>query len=198
MPGDGTFTLWIGDALTGQEVANIPFGGLQPSARGGCWATISPDGERFCVFNQDYWAWFQPVHPRHVLTRQDRSMRNSQGPSTFAWDALAFSRDGRFIAASDSRGSFVRLYDAASVRRIRTFDSVIDRNMDAACLAFSPDGQTLLAGDATWGWLQCWDVATGKLLRSCEGHPQRVHYGPCAHYGRSIQPRQLLVRQRGG
>jgi WD40 repeat protein len=71
--------------------------------------------------------------------------------------AVAFSPDGRFLAAGDLAG--VMLWDVRSGKLLRTR---LDGDI-IECLAFSPDGRTLAYGGRT---LRLLDVATGEV-RAC-------------------------------
>jgi WD40 repeat protein len=73
--------------------------------------------------------------------------------------ALAVSRDGRHVASLDAANS-VRLWDAATDRQLRVWDSV----GYPPALAFSPDGRALAFSNPK-GHLCLWDVGTGRLLR---------------------------------
>ncbi len=55
---DGNFHVWVGDAVTGQEIADIPFPLNGRATQEGGWATISPDGERIGVFSPGHDPWW--------------------------------------------------------------------------------------------------------------------------------------------
>jgi WD40 repeat protein len=75
---------------------------------------------------------------------------------------LAFSHDGRTLAASDawSASGEVRLWDTSRGRLLHTLP--VPAGMTR--LAFAPDGQTL-AGPVTGEGVRFWDVRTGKKVR---------------------------------
>jgi RNA polymerase sigma factor (sigma-70 family) len=66
---------------------------------------------------------------------------------------LAFSRDGKRLAAADSKALYV--WQTATGKLVRTFPS--GRELGGP-LAWSPDGKTLLAGPEG----RCWDVSNGQ------------------------------------
>jgi hypothetical protein len=72
------------------------------------------------------------------------------------FDAVAFSRDGRVVAASAR--STVRLWELASGQQLASFTGHEDR---VAALAFSPDGRCLASGSAD-STIVLWDV-TGRF-----------------------------------
>ena len=59
------FPRGVADALTGEEIADIPFPLNSRSAKDGSWATISSDGERIGVFfpGGEPW-WVKASRPR--------------------------------------------------------------------------------------------------------------------------------------
>jgi WD40 repeat protein/mono/diheme cytochrome c family protein len=75
--------------------------------------------------------------------------------------ALAFSPDGRIVAAGDKAGNII-LTDVASGKTLRTF-AVKDKGW-AISVAFSPDGKELSAG--VGATLNRWKLPTGELLPS--------------------------------
>jgi hypothetical protein len=118
---------------------------------------------------------------REGLTGQPRAVLLAGGASRSEVHALAYSPDGRFIAAAPitagTRGS-VRLWDAhsgallwsqeldpRSPERALRFDDepVVDDEgpAESVSLAFSPSGKQLWSASRRLGRLRCWDVATG-------------------------------------
>jgi len=72
-------------------------------------------------------------------------------------DVLAFSRDGKLLAASLLTGG-VRLFEPESGRVVRT---LADPGNQTISLAFAPR-RTLLAAGTVGGTVEMWDTATGK------------------------------------
>jgi WD40 repeat protein len=59
-------------------------------------------------------------------------------------DSLAFSEDGRFLAAG--RGGKIFVYDIATTQLVRKIDSFSDIRASTGSLAFNPDGTMIAAG----------------------------------------------------
>lgn len=74
-------------------------------------------------------------------------------------DVLAFSRDGKLLAASLLTGG-VRVFDPLSGRALRT---LADPSNDTISLAFAPQ-EPLLAAGTLGGTVEMWDPITGKLV----------------------------------
>ncbi len=72
--------------------------------------------------------------------------------------ALAWSADGRFLAAGQNNGG-IELVD--TVRHTKT--SLQSEYLPIRALAFSPDGATLLSGEGS-GEIRMWHVETGRSL----------------------------------
>lgn len=84
--------------------------------------------------------------------------------------AVAFSPDGKTLAASGGYDGRVRLFDTGTWRAGRTF---VGHGETVDALAFSPDGKWL----ATGSWddtAKIWDVATGKAVCTLRGHTFNV------------------------
>jgi WD40 repeat protein len=82
---------------------------------------------------------------------------------------VAFSRDGKLLAAGDTNGD-IRLWQVADAQPILTFSGHTDWVWS---VAWSPDGRTLASGseDQT---VRIWDVDTGMLLQTLLGHTSQV------------------------
>lgn len=82
---------------------------------------------------------------------------------------VAFSPDGKLLAAGDSNGE-IRLWQVADGQPILTLRGHTDWVWS---VAWSPDGQTLASGseDQT---VRLWDVDTGKPLQTLLGHISQV------------------------
>jgi WD40 repeat protein len=93
-------------------------------------------------------------------------------------DSVAFSPDGRTLAAGDA-GGYLGLWDVATGRRTAT---LAEGNNAVYGLAFSPDGRTLAAGD-DGGDVGLWDVATGRRTAAlAEGNGVgQVAFSPDGH-----------------
>jgi WD40 repeat protein len=83
--------------------------------------------------------------------------------------AVAFSADGRMVAASCEHGNeknAVRVWDARSGALLRTIPGLTS---DVHALAFSPRTGVLAGGDRA-GLVRTWDARSGKLLHELTGH----------------------------
>jgi WD40 repeat protein len=93
--------------------------------------------------------------------RRLREFSTGLGPTT----AVAFSRDGRRIAAASGTANEVVLLDASSgrlLRRIRPPDPGL------TTVAFNPDGSQIAAGGNDGAWI--WNASTGRLRLRLRGH----------------------------
>jgi WD40 repeat protein len=87
------------------------------------------------------------------------------GANDFRILALAFSPDGRTLAAGDAdRTHYLTLWDLSSGKARHRMKSVTAFPPIAQFLAFSPDGK-LLASGGVLGRVHLWDVARGKEVR---------------------------------
>jgi WD40 repeat protein len=119
--------------------------------------------------------WDQTLRFWDVLTGQE--LRGFSGKIKQV-QALAFSRDGRWLAAENSSDT-VSLWDVTSGSEIRTLPS--DKPVRAAgtswvySIAFSPDGRWLASGvdDKT---VRLWDLTTGSKARDLISSRRSVIY----------------------
>jgi len=98
--------------------------------------------------------------------------------------ALAFSRDGKTLAASGA--GKIAVFDVAMAQEIRQFgpeDSSVPPYV--GCLAFAPDGKTLATGSFD-GMIRLWDAGTGQKVRELEGHTAAVYALAFSSDGRNL------------
>jgi WD40 repeat protein len=98
-------------------------------------------------------------------------------------DCLAFSPDGKYLAATSRPGVAGRLFlvEVSTAREVWGDSLPKSYGWSAGWrpLAFSPDGKTLALGCADQS-VRLWDVGTGKQLRRLwvVGHPTHVAFDP--------------------
>jgi WD40 repeat protein len=95
---------------------------------------------------------------------QDQRLRESVLQVT----AVAFSADGRFLAAATVGGE-THVWDVSSGRHLHE----LRHDLAVLCLAFSADGRVLATGSVD-KQAALWDVATGTQLALLEGHTHSV------------------------
>ncbi len=86
----------------------------------------------------------------------------------FFVNALAYSPDGKTIAACGKGGSALTLWDAATGKELRRFSIYNQLNE----LAFSPDGKLIATTDNSDCFL--WEVATGEQVQRLRGHQKVI------------------------
>jgi WD40 repeat protein len=92
--------------------------------------------------------------------------------------AVAFSPDGKLLAAGYRHDGAIRFWDLASGKEVRVLTG---HPSGVRCLAFSPDGARLASGGAEGdGSFHLWDLATGKsraLLTKIKGRVRTTASG---------------------
>jgi WD40 repeat protein len=137
---------------------------------------FSPDGKilaRSAYVIKDNRIAAALVHRRDLANERDLpALPNTAGKSPL--NCLAFSPDGRTLAAADYAGN-VLLWDTASGKVRATLQPEERRRVTS--LAFSPDGKALAAAlgnrpgrDREPGLIVLWGAATGKRRLTLTGH----------------------------
>lgn len=127
---------------------------------------ISPDSARIATGETGAVSLWNAVTgqrlARHAYSPPIPKAEESKAPRGPSTTALAFSEDGRWLAAggTDAR---LRLWDAATLAPIRTFPGALQSTV--TCVAFSPDG-SLLASASEDGTARIWRVSDGAEIRT--------------------------------
>ncbi len=135
----GTVRLW--DVSQRRELHSFPAPGGPPVR---C-ARLSRDGRTAAACAKAIRLW----------DVQRGVARDAPGGDGTLFTAVAFSPNGKLVAGGDGRT--VHLWDAASLRTVKTFDP----GGRVLALAFSPDGSVLVSGGIGAG-VKLWDVTTGE------------------------------------
>jgi WD40 repeat protein/tRNA A-37 threonylcarbamoyl transferase component Bud32 len=173
----GEIHVW--DARTGQEAVSLQ-GRNGPVS---CGVAFSPDGKLLASGGWEEQPGGNPVPRAKVWdVRTGREAYRIRGPGHLSglFEAVAFSPDGRYLAASNG-GQAILLCEARTGKAVRTLEG------GARSLSFSPDGRSLAA--AGGGNLTLWDVDTAKKYIPVtpnvnartypgEAHIDGVAYGP--------------------
>lgn len=103
-----------------------------------------------------------PIHFLNLGTGQARTIENSQ-----PWGAsdLAFSPDGRLLAAASLEG-IIRLWDTS---KLEVIDVLRGHLIGVNVVAFSPDGQRLASGSQGDEAVKLWDVPTRQEVATLPG-----------------------------
>src|SRR5262245_16905458 len=89
---------------------------------------------------------------------------------TTAWYGLAYSPDGKLIAASSpstTTAMKVRVWDANTGDLRQTLSAPVNFHITGGSTTFSPDGTLLAQGGNNF--VRIWDLATGRVLRDLRG-----------------------------
>lgn len=146
---DGQICLW--EAASGRRLHTLRGHGPWVFGLG-----FSPDGKRLASGGRD-----MTVRLWDVVAGKELSVRPCERGAADQGriNAVAWSPDGKYIAATDDSKGAVHIWDADTGRVVHELSQ-----KGAAALAFSPDGKSLAVGD--WEHkVVVWDVANGKQVR---------------------------------
>ncbi len=119
---------------------------------------VAPEGSRIYLADGSTWEFRDRINPSLNQKFQEAKEVN----------AMALSRDGKFIATADSRGT-ITVRDTVKFVVVRTMSTKASVN----ALAFLPDGLRLLSGgDDKQAVL--WAIESGKKIREFKGHTDDV------------------------
>jgi serine/threonine protein kinase/WD40 repeat protein len=215
--------LVVWDVPTGQELRRIELPGQETFGQSGGQLVFSPDGRLLAVPHRSG----GPGGPGRARGAADDKARRAAGPnrttgvtvwdvttgqvvrrlpeeSPVLWTAVAFSPDGRRLAAGavgfdGAARSAIRVYDLASGDEVRHYDLPAG---PPNALAYSPDGRWLAAHPRTTGptggsgVAYVWDAEAGGAPRTLTGHIGGVIDLAFSPDGRRVAT--LARRQAGG
>jgi WD40 repeat protein/class 3 adenylate cyclase len=166
---DGIAILW--DAVTGQKLRE--FIGHTYDINYG--AGFSPDGRYVLTGSLDNTV-------RLWETQTGKEIR--QFTTHTVWiDSVAFSPDGKYVAASGGGGA--QIWNAETGQELRRFDSD-GPDFSFARVSFSPDGRYLVTADLSNGTTQLWNLSTGELLHQFTGNTDSVTSAIFSPDGKSV------------
>jgi RNA polymerase sigma factor (sigma-70 family) len=136
------------DTATGKEIRRLarPAEGAIPGG-----VAFSPDGKAMVYGSEEIHLW-------DTTGEKEVRMLGKKSPSPI--QTLAFSPDGRTVAAGDYSGS-IRLWSAVTGAELAPSEK--SREFKASRVAYSPDGRALAWGRRD-GKNGLWEVATGKEI----------------------------------
>jgi RNA polymerase sigma factor (sigma-70 family) len=161
---DGAIRLW--DVETGKLLRR--WDGLGAMVMGFSVA-LSPDGKVLATSARSDGAG----GPEQVVlfdTATGKELRRLGEPLAAPCTRLAFSPDGRSVAAGEWEGGKVQIWDAGTGKEIKAWKAHTET---VTALTFTPDGKRLVTGGEDKA-VHLWDIETGKEVRSFTGHDDRV------------------------
>ncbi len=169
---DTNIKVW--DTTTNTPVAGLSF--LGDWGGWGRWpqgVAFSPDGGLLaCVSSDNSIVMWDTGTWQRVATYEGKPSR-----AVLDYNPLAFSPDGRLLAAADNNHHTISLWDVAAHEKAGTLTG---HKFFVRSISFSPDGQTIASGsfDRT---VRLWDAATHTNLATLYGHTddvRSVSYSP--------------------
>jgi RNA polymerase sigma factor (sigma-70 family) len=162
--GIAGFGICLWDATTGRPLHRLGVPFISESR-----PAFAPDGQTL-VATGKFRGQANKLYLFEVATGRER--RRLEGAAGASLDCVAFSPDGRTVAAGESGGPnpAVVLWDVVADRVVRRLEGHTDL---IRSVAFSPDGK-LLASGADDQTVRLWDIAAGNELRRLPEHGKPV------------------------
>jgi len=168
---DGTIVEWdIGGlhrlgrtvAFTAGYPADI-YSHPQPTA-----AAVSPDGSVMALSRNDGVVQLWSLRTLRPVGRPFRGFSEADTTTSGGAQDLAFSPNGRLLAAGGGAGSTLVVWDIATHAIVKRFTPPPQPEPHGNGLQFSPDGRTLADGDGGFGAL-LWNLSAGHKERLFDG-----------------------------
>jgi RNA polymerase sigma factor (sigma-70 family) len=183
---DGTLRLW--DLAARRELRRVPgpHGELHD-------VVFSPDGKTLAAASGDLQGRGKNSAACLYEVATGRLLRRWDAPQQWLVQTLAFSPDGRFLAAGGFKGPIV-VWELASGRECRRLVSEPAASLAMTHgLSFSPDGKTLASANTDHfppnvrrPLIHLWEMATGSERARFVGHAVEVNAVAFAPDGRSL------------
>jgi WD40 repeat protein len=178
---EGVVKLW--DAASGKELRMLKHAWRDGQVGLTSCVLFSPDGKTLAARN-----WDGTVSLFEVSTGRESHSLAVVDP--IATEKIAFSHDGRLIAAADE-GTKVKFWDVASGQLVRTLVSppAAGVTIQIVSLTFSPDGRILATGEARiddarreyYGVVKLWDLRAARVNHEAVAHamePDSLAFSP--------------------
>jgi RNA polymerase sigma factor (sigma-70 family) len=144
------------DTTTGEEIRRMP---NEPTRA----LRYLPDGKTLIAGGDNYWGRVDNMF-RFFDVETGKPCRNFDGLGA-SIQALAYSSDGKYIAACDGGNTAppeLRVWEVSSGRVV--FQNITRDTVHMTALAFSPKADVLAA--AHWNTITLWDLKSGKPRRT--------------------------------
>ena len=158
-------TLSLYDADAGRLVKRIEAKSMPLSAS----VVFAPDGKRLAWVNSDMTISVVDAVSGAIVHQLGKGYPKDSKGSLIAKGVhqVAFSGDGRTLAAGGEYDNTIRLWNLAEGKPLREF---VGHAGPVGSIVFTPDGLSL-ASSGTWEReIRLWDAATGKERRRLQGH----------------------------
>jgi WD40 repeat protein len=158
-------TVCLYDAEAGRGHKRI----AAPVARAGSRVAFSPDGRRLAWVNPDASVSVVEAESGRLVYRLGEGYPRIKNVALIARGvhAVAFTPDGKALAAGGEYDNNIRLWDLATGKPLREF---VGHTGPVAAVEVTPDGKTLASAGQWEPALRVWDVATGQPRRLLAGH----------------------------
>jgi WD40 repeat protein len=153
-------TVWLAEVKTGKVLNQ--FGGHEgfvvPSA-------FSPDGKIIACADDI---------SIHLIDAKANKEQELDLPDNHAirYSSLAFSPDGKMLAASSKENKLIRLVEVATKKIVHDI-TLPTKSEQGVPILFTPDGKTLISGHSD-GMVRFWNVKSGTKVREFRAYSQII------------------------